>query len=122
MDNPELGRLIIKQVEAFPETFGMPRWICGTAACLGGHALLLSGYELRPCGAGETFVHGIDQQNRPVIFRRPDGSDVHDPGREAQMLLGMSDEEAGSGTGNIFSPFQHEDHALARFRALVEAS
>ena len=46
MDNPELGRLVLKQVETFPESFCMGTWgfgnECETQACIAGWAMLLS--------------------------------------------------------------------------------
>lgn len=87
MDNTELGRLVLKQVETEPETFDMRTWVhrtsCGTTACLAGHALLFSGYTM---GTEPLFEDG----EWVFCFLDPDGQAVADPGRAAQQVLGMS--------------------------------
>jgi hypothetical protein len=110
MDNTELGKLVIKQIEAFPETFNMGTFgmfiqygtECGTVACLAGHALLLSGYDLRPSTPGR------------YCYLRPDGNEVG-IGSEARQLLGMRREEQA-----LF--YLSEDIAVPVFRALAEGS
>lgn len=78
MENLELAKLVYKQVTEFPETFNMTIWgqrnKCGTSACLAGHAMLFSGYELTGGGA----------------FVRPDGTAVVSNSAEAIGLLGLS--------------------------------
>lgn len=122
MQDAELGKLILKQAETFPETFWMGTWglpgSCRTVACIGGHAMLMSGYRLL-----------TDAQHREQLlttgragwYVRPDGSTVDGfYGDEAQKLLGMSDEERfgyGKFPDDIFMDI---DHGLARFRALLD--
>lgn len=82
-------------------TFGDRDPVCGTVACLGGHAMLQSpGYRL-------------DEYS---VFRRPDGTAVVSEGDEAQELLGLPDSERG-----LFIEWDH-GRAIERFRALVEAA
>lgn len=119
MDNTELAKLIIKQVETEPRSFDMSRWSnhCGTVACLAGHTMLMSGYT----------VSGM----HVPFFIRPDGSMVMNSGQEAQRLLGMTHEERyqpGRRTfsyrgepGDIFH-VSDPDEALAEFRRLADAS
>lgn len=81
MENKELGRLVLRQVTEFPESFDMGDWAgsnaCGTTACIAGWAMFFSGYEV----------------NRYSCFIRPDGSMVTDDEAEGRGLLGLSQEE-----------------------------
>jgi hypothetical protein len=124
MDNPELGRLVLKRIEAEPELFDMETYgmitPCGTVACLAGHAMLASGYVLRETGSL------FDPLS---VFIRPDGTPVHDKGREAAGLLGLTDGEfrgedyrLGGIQIPLFHGMQSRERAIARFRALVEAA
>lgn len=113
MDNPRLGRKTLDHVVAFREQFDMAVWgeltpECGTVACLAGHALLQDGCRL----------DGDDQ------FYRPDGSWIADPGAEATDRLGLTDHERWGAYDETCSLFGEpdEDEAIARFRAIVEAS
>lgn len=110
MENTELGKLVLKQIETFPETFTMRTfgyrgqvsgYACGTVACLGGHALLLSGYELE---AGEDQV---------TKYLRPDGSRVDATGNEAARVLGLHGQERA-----VF--YIEAQTAVPVFRALTE--
>jgi hypothetical protein len=113
MENTELGRLALSNIEASPELFAMDTWgrvaDCGTVACIAGHVLLAAGYRFDG-----------------YRYRRPDGVPVRLVGEEAQALLGLSDGERfgacgpsvrANDTGDLFSA---EDDALARFRRLCE--
>jgi|SRR5712664_1217856 len=123
MENVELARLVVKQVEAEPGLFDM-RWYavetaCGTSGCLAGHVLLLSGYRFDGC-----------------FFIRPDGSRVggevgSEEERDAAEPLGLSGEEIYGVNGDggerdypqrLFSEAQTNEEALARFRQLIDAS
>lgn len=115
MENPELGRKVLRQVTEHREQFDMGTWgykdrACGTTACLAGWAMLLTeGYSLTEAGD----------------FLRPDGTTVRDEGGEAQKLLGLSDDERqfATGDGGLHSLFTlDEDDAIKRFAAYVEAS
>jgi hypothetical protein len=125
MENAELGRLALKQIDTFPDTFSMSTWgirtECGTVACLAGHAMLCSGYEEK------TFP-----QYRMVSYIRPDGAEVlrtltghRAYGDEAQELLGMSKTER-YGCPCPLRPGCDDDifldmgHGLERFRRLLE--
>jgi len=110
--NAALGRKIL---DKFDQGYGeMMYWgqpgapnECGTAACLGGWAMILSGYTL----AG------------PDCYRRPDGTTV--PGSyadEAQMLLGMTTGEAQAGNEDGISVWFDFEDGPDRFRKLVEES
>ena len=107
MDNPELGMLAIKRIEAEPKTFRMSTWgrqtDCGTKACLAGHVMLAAGYILGKGG----------------FFYRPDGSIVFSEGREAYQLLGMSWAEQDLRPWN---DIRSDESALAMFREMVEKS
>lgn len=129
MENVELGRLVIKQVETFPEQFDMNVWAwdrpsCGTTACLAGWTLLLAGWDIRK-------ITRAGYQGRPVeeyVFIDP-ADDTHyfgeAIGNKAQELLGMSDEERQGEIGNAPSMTEdlfmelYEDDALGRFRSLL---
>lgn len=110
MDNTELGKLVLKQIGAFPETFRMSTFgyisPCGTVACLAGHAMLLSGYELN----NSDFAITIPR------YRRPDGSLVSPPamGAEAAQLLGMHGQEQ--------AVFYLGEIAVPVFRALCDGA
>jgi hypothetical protein len=106
MDNPELGRKVLNVADLEPESFSMGTWgertVCGTVACLAGHALLQSGYRLHRSGE----------------FTRPDGTHVYSMSGEAERLLGMTGQEA-QGDGII--PLWYDMFGgLDRFRKLVE--
>lgn len=113
MDNPELGRMILKHVDAFPESFDMATFFnpCGTTACLAGHALLLDGgYELK----------GLRSDSRPGFYR-PDGSYVEDIELEALNLLGMAEEEYFDDNKPPVFYTGDADDAIARFTEAVES-
>jgi hypothetical protein len=111
MENPELGRMILKEIDAHPDSFTMALWgkptACGTVACLAGHAMLLSGYTLR---AENTFF-------------RPDGTYVGVPSSEAAGLLGLTKAERFS-REYPFDLFldQEPGSAVRRLRAAVGTS
>jgi hypothetical protein len=123
MKNPELARLVLKQVQAHPETFEMGVWgmreECGTVACLAGWAMVFSGYELRqvplppyarPEQPGDTWA-----------FFRPDGTWVEEDEWEGRHLLGLSDEEYRDGFGvELF--YDDPEGALTRLQELIAAS
>lgn len=112
--NADLGRKVLDHVTAHREQFDMSDFghidpECGTVCCLGGWAMVLSGYHVSP-----------------QAFFRPDGSVVGSEGDEARELLGLSDEEyareyEGSRVPSLFLDYD-EDRAIERFRALVEAA
>lgn len=113
--NTELGRRILDHITAHRDQFDMGIWgrfdpECGTAACLAGWAMLLSGYR----------VNDIED------FIRPDGSAVRPgvEGDEAAGLLDLSYEERYGAEEDECSLFTSpdEDQAIARFRALVEVA
>lgn len=110
MDNRQLGKLVVKQVKAFPESFFMGTWInqCGTVACLAGHTLLLSGYAVNRLTA---MTEGM--------FIRPDGSVVNgEYGDEAAKLLGMDREDRFGCIGHDI--FLDMENGLDRFTALAK--
>lgn len=43
--NTELLRKIADQIERHPETYDQTKWVCGTSACIAGHAALLTGWK-----------------------------------------------------------------------------
>lgn len=125
MENQHLAEMIIKQIDAFPESFAMDQWgsvtSCGTVACLAGHAMLHCGYRL----AGVTKTDWMGIQYQAFFFADDDGIPVANYGNEAQRLLGMSDEERyGETAYGIPRPdgdiFLNMNSGLARFRALVK--
>lgn len=111
MKNVQLGRKVLDHVTTHPEQFNMGVWgergPCGTAACLAGWTMLLSGYKL-------------DKLDR---FIRPDYTMVGlgDHTQEASDLLGITDEEWAAQDGHLFAE-KPAEQAIAQFRALVEAS
>ncbi len=122
MENKELGRLVLKHVETFPETFNMGNWAletsCGTVACLAGWTLLLHG--------GYTTALTI---HNTLAFYNQEGHQVH-AGSEARMLLGLTNEEYCPGgtrpvneyTSESVRPlfYTTEQDAIERLRAMVE--
>jgi hypothetical protein len=117
MDNPELGRLVLKQAAAFPETFNMGSFYyegqCGTTACLAGWALLLDGYELRSAACSP--MPG---------FYRADGTFVWDIELEALNLLGLAAEEYFDDERIMKKPLFFEGDpgkAIARFARAVDS-
>jgi hypothetical protein len=108
--NTELGRLVLKQATEFPETFSMDDWVqekvCGTAACIAGHAMLFSGYSFQR------------DEHEGYVFIRPDGSQVSEEANEAISLLGLTDEEfCPEGEDGLF--YLDDDEALERLRELT---
>ena len=125
MENQYLAEMIIKQIDAFPESFAMDQWgsvtSCGTVACLAGHAMLHCGYRL----AGVTKTDWMGIQYQAFLFTDDDGIPVVNYGDEAQRLLGMSnDERFGKDVYDIGRPdgdiFLDMNSGLTRFRALVK--
>jgi hypothetical protein len=115
--NKELGRKIIARIEKNPAIFDMDCWVstCGTACCIGGHALLESGkyelYERTSLGCTEWWF-------RDKATGEPAGS----VSEIARGLLDLSDEEYGEGDEDTELFFEDSNEtALARLRELVEA-
>ena len=109
MDNPELGRKVLDVADFEPEHFDMHVWakhsLCGTVACLAGHALLQAGYEL-------------DSWSQ---FVRPDDlSYVTGIPWEAELVLGMTGEEVDGAHGSNLPLWNDFENGLERFRAVVE--
>jgi hypothetical protein len=110
----ELGRKVLDHVTAHRDQFNMLIWAepatpdCGTAACLGGWTLLLSGYGLLG----------------PNDFTRPDGTALLPEciGSEAASVLGLTDDEHYGPPGVNSTLFGETDpeRAIARFRVIVE--
>jgi hypothetical protein len=110
----ELGRQVLDHVTGHRDQLNMLIWgepaapDCGTAACLGGWTLLLSGYGLLG----------------PNEFTRPDGTAVPPAlvGSEAAYLLRLTtDEHYGApGVGSTLFGETDPDRAIARFRVIVE--
>ena len=125
MDNQHLAEMILKQIDTFPESFRMDQWgtetACGTVACIAGHAMLHSGYQLTE--VTKTDLGGYRYE--VFYYTDPDDRMVANYGNAAQRLLGMSDEERYGETaygiprpdGDIFLDM---NSALPRFRALVK--
>ena len=126
MDNPQLGRQVLDE---FDKGNGvMKSWArqmpgeCNMVACLGGWTMIKAGYTVKIQDPG--IVGG------PIwaVFTRPNGTTVPPMyyGDEAQMLLGMSDEEVmldspetADTAGGIWYNW---DNGPDLFRKLVEES
>lgn len=119
MEDLELCKLALKNIEADPAAHKQMYWItrtqCGTAACIAGHILLAAGYRYR-----------LHEQGAGGDFLREDGSAIHDSdvASLAAEVSGFSREELGG------FPYSLEPHlfmemsnplAVKRFRALIEA-
>ncbi len=129
MENTELAKLVLKQVEAFPEQFDMNVWAwetaaCGTTACLAGWTLMLSGWEARKI---ERTMKRTATHTEYVFIDPVDGTHYCDDaiGDKAQELLGMSWEERHGAVGkgpvlceDLFMEL-YEGDALDRFRSLL---
>lgn len=117
-----LGRKVLDHVIEHREQFDMGTWGhpgeggCGTAACLAGWTLLLSGgYRL----ADRERFESLDGKPLPV----------RQVPHTARRLLDLTDEEFSSPDPggvydeiDLFDDCQTEDEAIARLRALVEAA
>jgi len=117
MENLALAEEVLALAEAHPENFDMSDWVkpCGTAACLFGHAMLLSGYTVRP--RLETGISRLE-------FVRPDGTAVPEYAEEdeGRALLGLTKEEFEGGDDMPdFLPYLNDDEAIARFREIITA-
>lgn len=81
--NLPLLRKVLDHIDAHPEEWQQATYgtgtACGTAACIAGHAMLMSGYDFNP----------TDE-----IFSRPDGSIVEFEPDEGQTILGITYTEA----------------------------
>lgn len=97
MRNAMLLEQVMQQIKDHPELHDQGPFFsqkeCGTAACFGGWACLLSGYTPNRYGYFATAI-------------TPSG-DIVQPWEEAQCLLGLSSEEADT----LFSP-SNTRHAL----------
>jgi len=131
VENTELAKLVLKQIDAFPESFHMGVWgevmyglykgvpRCGTVACLAGHTLLLSGYRLLTEREQMDFLNETGEH--PGLFMRPDGTIVqgHYAG-EAAQLLGMTHEERYTPGGGVLDDILMDMHCgLERFTVLA---
>jgi hypothetical protein len=108
MQNLELAFNVVGRIKASPDNFRMRFWgVPGYTACLAGHTLLASGYEI------------VDKN----IFLRPDNSLVLFPGWEAAGLLGLTPKECKRGIHfwpcNPFCENMPEDAALDNFLKLI---
>jgi len=112
MQSPELARDVYRRIQDKPDSFRMRSWavLLGQgryAACLAGHTLLASGYEL-----------AADD-----MFCSPGGSIISDPGEEAFLLLGLTRKEYRRGVHwwkcNIFCENAPEDAALDNFLQVI---
>lgn len=70
MPNAELAYKILDEIDADPESWRQDKWICGTAACFGGKAILAVGGTLEYDDAvggyvatGGPFRHGTWAQH-----------------------------------------------------------
>jgi hypothetical protein len=114
MHNIGLAWNVVGRIREHPGSFRMRNWGVllseedgGYRACLGGHTLLESGYEL------------LDDN----VFCSPQGSLITHPGQEAFELLGLSRREYRRGAHwwkcNVFCENMTEDEAIANFLQLI---
>jgi hypothetical protein len=120
MQNIGLAWNVVGRIREHPGSFRMRNWgvllkgdgdgdgdVAGYQACLGGHTLLESGYEL------------LDDN----VFCSPQGSLITHPGQEAFELLGLSRKEYRRGAHwwkcNVFCETMTEDEALSNFLQLI---
>ncbi len=100
--NTDLALSVVAHVRMFPEEHNQGTYggtgSCGTVACLAGHTLLLSGYDLRL-----------------NTFYRPDGTVVVEEDTEAAHLLGMSYRDAN----RVFFCFEREE-AIRRLESFAK--
>jgi hypothetical protein len=119
MENPELGRKVLDHIDEHPEQFNMHYWgvmrpACGTMACLAGHTLIQAGYGFL---GEDTFVAPDGTHVAPSAAPELRPPDV------ARQLLGLSYEEYFGAPDEAMLFYEHTNSAaIARFRAIVEAS
>ncbi len=119
MKNVQLGRKVLDHIIAHPEEhkqdiYGL-QTLCGTRACIAGHAMLRAGYSLRYLD-DDRFLDGW--------FCRPDGERVRRLECEASDLLGLTDDERYGLDDELglFSSGLSNSEAVERLRVLVEKS
>lgn len=77
--NAELAYAVLDHIDANPRSWDQNTWWCGTAACFGGHAILLAGGEIQFGKGGNLAVTGL-----PELA----GLDIDDA---ALKVLGLAD-------------------------------
>ena len=96
--NTDLITATVAYARMHPEQHSQISYACGTTACLAGHAMLLSGYTLRR----DHFI-------------RPDGVMVDFEFEEAQLLMGISHDQATA----VFHCYDKET-AIERLEAIAK--
>ena len=108
IENAALGRAVLNVVDGDPKHFSMEMWAyansCDTVACLGGWALLKSGYRIVSTESGRMFI-------------RPDGTVIRGVDVEAARVLGMTISRDHIPGIEVFYDFEH---GVDRFRKMVE--
>lgn len=78
-----------------PAHFNMDHWAqktdCGTAACIAGHVLLVSGYKAGPIPKWQQGDY-MDPESQ-LMFTDLNGQKVNNPGDEAAMLLDLNSQQ-----------------------------
>lgn len=89
MENLELAKLVLKQIDNEPSSFDMRTWGeksgCGTTACIAGWAMIFSGYQIK---------------NSEYIS--PDNDYIASYEDEGRKLLGLTGEEFSTPEGDLF--------------------
>jgi hypothetical protein len=68
--NIELLRKVQEQIVNHPETFRIDRWNCGTAQCIAGHALSMTGHQwMAPTNEPDNLVIAGDEATEVVAQR-----------------------------------------------------
>jgi hypothetical protein len=99
----------LDHIDEHPEEWNQAMFACGTTACFAGHAMLLSGYNLKPtlrcclhestedCLGADKCCYAECRLISPLLcFFRPDGSEVDEEDTEANGLLGFTEDEGAA--------------------------
>lgn len=88
--NLDLLRRVLRQIDDHPETWEQGDYAvkgpCGTAFCVAGHAVVMSGYKIKWC-------EGVDDNTHESSCTTVDGQLVPPL---AEQLLGITSEESDS--------------------------
>lgn len=98
--NVELLEKTLGHIEEHPEEWNQNSWVCETAACFAGNALLLEGLErvystdmICGCGCGEVVGHHPSPQLNVSLLKTKDG-ESYNIRQLATCVLGLTEDEA----------------------------
>jgi hypothetical protein len=95
MANIEKLRAVLARIKADPTIWDQRVWICGTAACFAGHAVLMEGWK--PCTFSGDRYEEPDEEYSAVCRELRQGEEyveTYDVHAKARDVLGLSNHEA----------------------------